>query len=61
MKIDFFVTPCKEQKRTDSRIGICDDQDYTKAYTTIDNNDKWIAIIKNDKNRVDIQAEIVIK
>lgn len=50
MSVDFFNTTCKESARTESRIGVCDDQDNTKAYTNVDNENKWIAIIKNNNN-----------
>lgn len=48
MSVDFFNTPCKEADRTDLIIGICDDQDNTKAYTDITDKNKWIAVIKNN-------------
>lgn len=47
--IHFFDTPCKESVRTDNLFGICDDQNGEKAYTEVDNSEKWIAIIKNEQ------------
>ncbi len=50
MKIDFFNTPCTEKKAiTSERFGICDDRDETKAYTDLDDDSKWIAVINNKK------------
>jgi len=49
MSLNFLDTPCKEPSRTDLFFGICDDQDGTKAYTDVINNDKWIATVKNNK------------
>ena len=54
MIVNFFETSCKEPAKTDDSFGICDDQDGTKAYTDIDDNDKWIATVKN-KERLEVQ------
>ncbi|NJO02590.1 MAG: hypothetical protein HC880_13705 [Bacteroidia bacterium] len=49
-KVDFFSNTCREADRTDSLIGICDDQTNTKAYTDTTDSNKWIAVIKNENN-----------
>jgi len=48
MSVDFFETSCKESARKDSLFGICDDQIGAKAYTYINDADKWIAKVKNN-------------
>ena len=51
MKIDFFKTECTEAKRTDKLFGICDDDNEEKAYTDLENSNKWIAIVMNKEKR----------
>ncbi len=51
MSVDFFETDCKEPARTDNEFGICDEQNGSKAYTSIINNDKWIANVINSDNQ----------
>lgn len=53
MSIDFFNTECKESVRNNATFGICDKQDETKAYTDIENENIWVAKVKNI-NRIDI-------
>lgn len=53
MSVDFFSATCKESVRTNNLFGICDDQDGAKAYTDIQDIDKWIATVKN-KNQVEV-------
>ena len=53
MSVDFFETGCKEPARIDDLFGICDDQNGTKAYTDVQNTNKWIATVKND-NRIEV-------
>lgn len=47
METNFFETDCKESPKTDSLFGLCDDENGEKAYTDIENNNKWIAIVEN--------------
>lgn len=51
MNVDFFETECKEIARTDDTFGICDDDNGEKAYTTIEDRNKWIAIVKNNTQK----------
>lgn len=51
MKTNFFETECKEPARTAILFGICDDDNSSKAYTSVENKNNWIAIIKNDKQK----------
>src|SRR5947209_8313519 len=50
MSINFFSAACSEAPRKDTRFGICDDQDSTKAYTDTANSDKWIAVVRNENS-----------
>jgi len=54
MSVNFFDKKYSEPARTNEKFGICDDQDNTKAYTNIDNPEKWIATILNE-NRINIR------
>lgn len=54
MMVDFFKTTCKEQELTHQQFGICDDEDGKKAYTNIDNANKWIATV-NNKTKKEIE------
>ncbi len=45
----FFDKRCQEAPREDQLFGICDDNDAKKAYTDVDDNKKWIAIVENRK------------
>lgn len=51
MKTNFLDTDCKEVARTSTLFGICDDENGEKAYTTIVDKNKWIAIVKNDAQK----------
>ncbi len=51
MKTNFFETDCKEIARTNALFGICDDKNTEKAYTDVDDSNKWIAIVKNDRQK----------
>lgn len=50
MSVNFLETDCKEDARTDKIFGICDDQNGSKAYTSITECEKWIATVINNKN-----------
>jgi len=50
MSVNFLETDCKEPAKTDNIFGICDDQDGSKAYTSITDNEKWIAKVINNAN-----------
>ncbi len=49
MSVDFFNTACKEPDvLTNTKFGICDDQDGTKAYTSSGSSSiHWIATVIN--------------
>ena len=50
-KVDFFVPHCQTENITAGVFGICDDSDEgkkTPAYVSLDNGDKWTAVVKND-------------
>lgn len=51
MSLDFFQSDCAESSRTNEHIGLCDDDDDSKAYSSIDNNHNWIATIHNSRNK----------
>lgn len=48
MSINFFVNNCKEPIRTDKLFGLCDDQNQKKAFSNVENPEKWIATVKNN-------------
>ena len=48
MKVNFIETDCKEPARTDVTFGICDNQNGSKAYTSITDPEKWIAKVTNN-------------
>lgn len=48
MSVNFLESDCKEPARTDNLFGICDDQDGSKAYTSITDNTNWIARVINN-------------
>jgi hypothetical protein len=50
MFVSFIETECKEPARTDGFFGICDDQNGNRAYTSIADNEKWIAKVTNKTN-----------
>ncbi len=51
MSINFYQAACQEPVITVASFGLCDDQNGTKAYTSITGSEKWIAEVKNDLNR----------
>ena len=53
MSVDFFNTDCKEPAQNNAFFGICDEQDATRAYTDNQNEDNWIARVKN-KSQIEI-------
>jgi hypothetical protein len=50
MSIDFFQSSC-QQKLSDPLFGLCDDQDGRRAYTNTTDPGRWIATVKNDRNK----------
>ena len=51
MTVDFFKVICQEPLRKDFEFGLCDDNNGQKAYTNIDDPEKWIAKVKNDNKK----------
>lgn len=51
MSLNFYEASCQEPPLTDAVLGICDDQDGTKAYTNTNDSSKWIATVRNDNNK----------
>lgn len=49
MSLNFLDNACKELDRSDTRFGLCDNQDGTKAYSNTENPERWIATVINDK------------
>lgn len=49
MSINFHADACQEPTINNAVFGLCDDQIGLKAYVNIDNEDKWIATVKNGK------------
>lgn len=49
--MNFFEPSCREPAIDESIFGLCDDQDGTRAYSNIDDSAKWIATVKNDRNK----------
>lgn len=47
--MNFFESTCQEPPLNEKVFGLCDDEDGTKAYTNIDQPDKWIGTVKNDR------------
>lgn len=48
--VDFFIPKCQMLGITAEMFGICDDDDKaekTPAYVSLENEEKWGAIIKN--------------
>jgi len=58
MKTNFFETDCKEYSRTNALFGLCDKEDNSKAYSTLDTPDKWIATVVNNENKTIIFTPI---
>ncbi|OQX97044.1 MAG: hypothetical protein B6I24_10095 [Bacteroidetes bacterium 4572_128] len=52
MRIDFFKEDCHGSCFNDKEVGVCDDQESTKAYINKENKEKWIATIKNLKSKI---------
>jgi uncharacterized pyridoxamine 5'-phosphate oxidase family protein len=52
MSWEFLASPCKEDPRTDTEFGICEDEDGSKAYTDTDNPKNWIATVSNESNKI---------
>jgi hypothetical protein len=49
--MNFFDATCQEPAINQSEFGLCDDQDGTKAYTDITDATKWVATVKNPKQK----------
>ena len=49
--MDFFNAACQEPPIKEKLFGICDDENGEKAYTNTDDNLKWIATVKNEKQK----------
>jgi len=49
--MDFFDVTCQEAEINSSLFGICDDQYGSRAYTNTDDSIKWIAAVKNVRNK----------
>lgn len=47
MSLNFFEASCQEPSTQNELFGICDDQDGSVAYTSIDQADTWVATVKN--------------
>lgn len=50
--MNFFDAACQEPAIKHAKFGICDDQDGTKAYTNITDDNKWVATVINPAQRV---------
>lgn len=51
MSLDFFNKACQEGPITESEFGLCDDRPGRPAYVNLDNQDSWIAKVKNDSKQ----------
>lgn len=47
----FLKSTCAETSREDARFGLCDDSDGTRAYSSADRQEQWIATVENDGGR----------
>ncbi|MCP1994379.1 hypothetical protein [Flavobacterium sp. HSC-61S13] len=47
----FLNTHCQEATRTDTKFGICDNEDGTKAYTSNVSPEEWIANVVNASSK----------
>jgi hypothetical protein len=45
--MNFFDAACQEPPIKNTRFGICDDQDGTRAYTDVTDETKWVATVIN--------------
>jgi hypothetical protein len=50
-KVDFFTPECQTLNVTAKSFGICDPQDGGKAYVDYNNDNQWIAIVKNESGK----------
>ncbi len=52
MSLNFFKDECQHEPINIETFGLCDDDDNNQAYpdTNIDNQDDWIATVKNTNN-----------
>ncbi|MDR3060213.1 MAG: hypothetical protein LBU84_18990 [Prevotella sp.] len=48
--MNFYCIDCQEQPQSVSIFGLCDDQNGTKAYTDVINQEQWIATVNNPNN-----------
>ena len=51
MSVNFFEPSCQEPAFTHILVGLCDDENGTKAYTDITDPTKWVARVKNDAGK----------
>ena len=51
MSVNFFEPACQEPSFNHILFGICDDENGTKAYTAVNNQEHWIATVKNDNSK----------
>lgn len=51
MSINFFEPTCQEPAFNSVLFGLCDDQNGTKAYTNVNDQTKWIAVVKNENGK----------
>lgn len=51
MSLNFFDRQYQEPLMNHEKFGICDDEDGSKAYTTIDNESSWISIVTNSNSQ----------
>jgi hypothetical protein len=50
MSLDFYKAECSSVLSY-KRFGLCDDENGEKAYYDIENEDNWIALVKNDSEK----------
>lgn len=52
MSLNFYEVSCQEPSRSEQLFGICDGASGAKAYTDTSDLEKWVATVKNDRNKV---------
>jgi hypothetical protein len=52
MSVEFFNTPCSEKPRNEKRFGLCDDDDESPAYSSLNNEENWIATVESTAQEV---------
>ncbi len=51
MSVNFFEATCQEPPLNHVLFGLCDDQNGDRAYTDVNDQTKWTAVVKNENSK----------